>query len=241
MKAMILAAGRGTRMGHLTQNTPKPLLEVNGQPLIAYHLLKLAQVGIHEVVINVFHLADQIIETLGDGSRYGVNIQYIQQPQLFDVGGDLLNALPVLGQNPFLLISTDIYSDFSYASLPHDLSNHLAHFVVVKNPRYKPIGDFGKSHANTDHPNYFILTQDEPLDYTYASIAVIHPDLIHRFSPTGEKVFPIMHLLKPAMKNHLITAELYEGLFYNVGTPEELKLVNKHFVATQHAALVRKV
>ncbi|MGE3921230.1 MAG: NDP-sugar synthase [Gammaproteobacteria bacterium] len=233
MKAMILAAGRGTRMGELTKNIPKPLLKVNGQPLIVHHLLKLAAAGIHEVVINVFYLADQIIETLGDGYQYDVNIQYIKQPQLFDVGGDLLNALPILGKKPFILISADIYSDFAYASLPQELSEHLAHFVVIKNPHYNAIGDFGKMQTDILYKeNYFTLTQNEPLAYTYASISVVHPELIQQFSPQDQKVFSIMHLLNPAIKNHLITAELYEGPFFNVGTPEELMLANRHLSST---------
>src|SRR5690348_7955783 len=147
MKAMILAAGRGERMRPLTDHTPKPLLEVAGKPLIAWHLQRLAKTGIHDVVINLSWLGETIAAALGDGSQHGVRITYSREPwPALETGGGIREALPLLGSEPFLLVNGDVYTDVDFAALrlaPGD----LAQLVLVPNPEHHPRGDFWLDNA----------------------------------------------------------------------------------------------
>jgi N-acetyl-alpha-D-muramate 1-phosphate uridylyltransferase len=140
--ALILAAGRGERMRPLTDTTPKPLLEVHGKPLIVHHIEKLAAAGVNYIAINTSHLADQFPEALGDGSRWGVRIRYSYEgPTPLETGGGMLKALPLLGSEPFIVVSADIWSDIDYAALPWEPEG-VAHLVMVPNPDFHPKGDF---------------------------------------------------------------------------------------------------
>src|ERR1035437_7839084 len=147
MKAMILAAGRGERMRPLTDHTPKPLLEVGGKPLIVWHIEKLVQAGITELVINHAHLGAQIEAALGDGSRYGAQIQYSRETSALETAGGIANALTMLGNQPFAVINSDIYCDYDFARLPEraallQANGDAAHLVLVDNPAHHPQGDF---------------------------------------------------------------------------------------------------
>ncbi|NNG14283.1 MAG: nucleotidyltransferase family protein, partial [Gammaproteobacteria bacterium] len=131
MKAMILAAGRGERMRPLTDTTPKPLLQVGGQALIEYHIAALREAGISEIVINHAWLGEQITQHLGDGSQYGVHIQYSDESAgALETAGGIVKALPLLGDVPFVVVNGDILTDYAYANLPHQLDG-LAHLVMV--------------------------------------------------------------------------------------------------------------
>ena len=125
MKAMILAAGKGSRLSPLTDKTPKPLLPIQGRPLIEYIVKNLAREGYHQIVINLHHLGDQIIEFLGDGSRYRVDITYSLEEELLETGGGIKKALNLLGNEPFLIVNGDIYTDFRFSDLPEQLPNCL--------------------------------------------------------------------------------------------------------------------
>lgn len=119
MKAMILAAGRGERMRPLTLERPKPLLQVGGMPLIVHHLHALARGGLRDIVVNLSWLGDQIRAALGDGSRYGVRIEYSEEgPEPLETGGGIFRALPLLGSGPFVVLNGDIWTDYLYARLP---------------------------------------------------------------------------------------------------------------------------
>ena len=142
MKAMILAAGRGERMRPLTDETPKPLLRIGGQTLIERHVNALAAAGIRELVINHAHLGEQLVQALGDGAACGVDIQWSAEPAgALETGGGIFNALPLLGDAPFVVVNADIWTDFPFSELPEE-PDGLAHLVLVDNPAHHPEGDF---------------------------------------------------------------------------------------------------
>ena len=211
---MILAAGRGERMGTLTQHTPKPLLRVNGKYLIEYALHRIKEADIHEVIINIFYHADQIKLALGDGKRYGLSIIYSEEKECLETGGGILHAMPYLGDEPFLVMSSDIITDYPLSHL-RDKRNGLAHLLMVKNPSYHLQGDFGIVDGKIDINSKPTLT--------FASIGVYHPQL---FTTCQLKQFRLTHVLIPAIQSHQVTGEYYDGLWANIGTPEDLEKIN---------------
>src|SRR5204863_3376029 len=143
MKAMLLAAGRGERLRPLTDRLPKALVPAGGKPLIAWHLERLAAAGCREAVINVSHLAEQIVDYVGDGARFGLRVRYSREPQPLETAGGIAEALPLLGAAPFLLVNADIYCEAAFRRLLGlDLGALLAHLVLVANPPHRPHGDF---------------------------------------------------------------------------------------------------
>lgn len=215
MKAMILAAGRGERMRPLTDHIPKPLLEIANQPLISYPLLALKKIGINEVVINVSYRAEQIQQELGDGSRYGIKIIYSVEPTVLETGGGIYQALPLLGNEPFIVISADVFTDYPLEKLPKKL-NGLAHLVLVNNPEYHAKGDFGLDKNQ--------ITLDSEKKFTYASFGVLHPNL---FASSQPGVFCLIEVLIPAINANQVTGEIYHGEWNNLGTPDDLQNLNK--------------
>lgn len=209
MKAMILAAGRGQRMRPLTDHTPKPLLPIAGQPLIAHHLIALKKIGVDEIVINVSYLADQIQQALGDGSQYGVNIHYSVEPNVLETGGGIYQALPLLGNEPFIAIAADIWTDYPLQKLPQQLKKS-AHLVFVDNPTYHPDGDFCLAQGK--------VSLDGENKLTFASIAIYHPEL---FKSYRAGIFPLVEVLHPAIAANQITGEHYQGEWNNLGTPAQ--------------------
>lgn len=210
MKAMILAAGRGKRMQPLTDTIPKPLLPVGGKPLLAHHLIALAKMGIREVIINLSHLADQVQQVIGDGSIYNLQIHYSLEPNALETGGGIHQALPLLGADPFLVVSADIWTDFPFHNLPSDLNGNLAHLILVDNPSYHPNGDFVLQDGK-------LLNEGCP-KLTFANIGIYHPDLFKNCKPG---TFPLVKLLRPAITENKISGEHFHGNWVNVGTPEE--------------------
>ena len=211
MKAMILAAGLGTRMRPLTDHCPKPLLPVAGKPLIVHHLERLATAGIREVVVNVSYRAEQIIEALGDGSTFGVAIAWSREETPLETGGGIHWALPLLGESPFLLINGDIWCDLDPASLPA-LGDDLAHLVLVDNPDHHPRGDF---HLTTDGR---VLDQGA-FRLTFAGISLLDPALVSDREPGA---FALAPLLRQAMAADRVGGSHYRGTWIDVGTPERL-------------------
>lgn len=210
MKAMILAAGLGKRMRPLTDHCPKPLLPVAGKPLITYHLERLRDAGIHEVVINVSYRAEQIIDALGDGDAYGLRIHWSRESEPLETGGGIQQALPLLGKAPFLLVNGDVWCD----ALPDPQAlqgNDLAHLVLVDNPSHHASGDFGLSAGR--------VNQISTPRLTYAGIGLIHPALLDG-QPQG--AFALAPLLRAAIDNHRVSGERYTGRWVDVGTPERL-------------------
>ncbi|HEY2144911.1 MAG TPA: nucleotidyltransferase family protein [Steroidobacteraceae bacterium] len=211
---MILAAGRGERMRPLTDSTPKPLLRVHGQPLIERHVIGLVRAGIEHIVINLAWLGSQIRDFLGDGSRYGAGIIYSEEaPRALDTGGGVFRALPHLSPGPFAVINGDIYSDFPFATLAID-STHDAHLVLVPNPIYLK-GDFGLKDGRA--------LAAAPRLFTFGCIAVYRPDF---FAGCVDGEFPMMPLWRRSMAAGSCSAQLYAGLWEDVGTPERLAALN---------------
>jgi len=216
MRAMILAAGRGERLRPLTDTTPKPLIEVGGQTLIERHLQKLALAGFREVVINLDHLGDLIREALGDGSTWGLNIQYSQEPKgALDTGGGIFKALPLLGDSPFAVINGDVYCDYPLARLRAIKCSH-AHLILVPNPDHNPAGDFV---LQGGYIKQATASADEHSN-TFSGISVYHPRF---FDSAQEGRFSVVPLLFEAAKIQRLTGEIYRGNWHDIGSMERLE------------------
>ncbi|MBB71122.1 MAG: mannose-1-phosphate guanylyltransferase [Legionellales bacterium] len=215
MKAMLLAAGHGKRMGELTQSTPKPLLEIRGESLLGHHLRALAAHGISDVVINVSHLKDQIIAAIGDGSQWGINVVFSQEDQPLETGGGIANALPLLGDEPFIAINSDIWTDYPFSQLPSTIASE-AHLVMVDNPEHVPNGDFAIDNDK--------LSLTGSPKYTYSGIAVYRPAFFAGIRATR---FPLGPLFKHKIADGLLSGEYYDGEWFDVGTPERLAAVQQ--------------
>ena len=212
MKAMILAAGRGERMRPLTNHTPKPLLQIGKHRLIEYHLTHLASAGFCDVVINLAWLGKQIREALGDGSAYNVNISYSDEGDCaLETGGGIFKALPLLGDQPFLVVNGDIWTDYPFHTLRHHTLQGLAHLVLVNNPPQHPQGDFylrdNKLVANGDNK------------FTFSGIGVYKKEF---FAAKNGGAFPLAQMIRDFTKQGLITAEHYQGEWDDIGTIERL-------------------
>jgi MurNAc alpha-1-phosphate uridylyltransferase len=214
MRGMILAAGRGQRMGDLTATTPKPLLKVHDRYLIEYSILALKKLAITDIIINVCYQATQIQQALGNGQQYGVNIYYSVEDEALETGGGIFAALPLLGDEPFTVVSGDIITDYPFSQLPLQ-PRGLAHLVLVANPKFHPEGDFNL------HNDRVYCSRVNP--FTYANIGVYHPDL---FINCVKEKFSLGPLLKTAAANEAVSGEIYRGLWHNVGTPGDLAQAN---------------
>jgi MurNAc alpha-1-phosphate uridylyltransferase len=222
MKAMILAAGRGERMRPLTDTVPKPLLRIGGQTLIERHVHALVRAGITELVINHAYLGEQIVQALGDGDAYGVSIGYSPETGgSLETGGGIMNALPLLGVEPFLVVNGDIWTDFPFDALPSQLDS-LAHLVMVENPENHPQGDFSLSEGR--------LSQRGPAMLTFSGIGVYRPELFADCTPGA---FPLAPVLRTAMDAGQVSGERYAGSWFDVGTPARLDAVNRVIINLQ--------
>jgi MurNAc alpha-1-phosphate uridylyltransferase len=213
--AMILAAGRGERMRPLTDTVPKPLLRIRGKPLIERHVERLAQAGIERIVVNLAWLGSMIRDCLGDGSRHGVSIRYSEEsPQALETAGGIFRALPLLGPDPFLVVNGDIFTDYGFEPAALD-DERDAHLVLVPNPPQHPRGDFGLQGG--------VAVAAAERQYTFAGIAVYRHEF---FAGCEDGVFPLKPLLLRAMAAKRCGAELYTGVWEDVGTPERLAALN---------------
>lgn len=219
MKAMILAAGEGRRMRPLTLETPKPLLPVRGTSLIVHHIQRLKNAGVTDLVINIAYLGEKIRAALGDGARFGVRIHYSAEPEPLETAGALLHALPLLGDSPFLLVNGDVWTDYPFASLAQRGLNHLGHLVLVPNPSHKLLGDFSIGN------NGLLQELDGDTSYTFSGISLLSPRLISTY-PQQRPKFPLREILGWAIQRGQLTAELFEGVWCDVGTPERLAELN---------------
>ncbi|HTV94427.1 MAG TPA: nucleotidyltransferase family protein [Steroidobacteraceae bacterium] len=213
--AMILAAGRGERMRPLTDQVPKPLLEVHGKPLIEYHLERLAHAGFAQVVINLAWLGALIRDRLGDGARFGLRIRYSEEsPQALETAGGIFRALPLLGPDAFLVLNGDIFTDYplSHAALPPERDAHL---VLAPNPPQHADGDFGLKHG--------LVLPSAPIQYTFTGIAVYRPQF---FAGCVDGAFPLKPLLLRSMGARRCSGEIHTGIWEDVGSPERLAALN---------------
>jgi N-acetyl-alpha-D-muramate 1-phosphate uridylyltransferase len=217
MKAMILAAGRGERMRPLTDVTPKPLLTVGGEALIVRIVRALARSGVADIVVNISHLGEQIEQALGTGSAYGVRIRYSREAVALETAGGIALALPLLGEEPFVVVNADICTDFDFSRLHGRVGGRArAHLVLVDNPPHHPRGDFA-------------LVDDDVRDagedkLTFAGIGVYDPTLFAAVERgTRHQLAP---LLRAAMAERAVTGEHHRGRWSDVGTPARLAEVD---------------
>jgi MurNAc alpha-1-phosphate uridylyltransferase len=215
MKAMILAAGRGTRMGALTDDQPKPLLKLGGESLLERHLRRLAAAGFRDIVVNVSYNAAQIQQTIGTGKRWGVNVHYsVESDPPLETGGGIVKALPLLGPEPFLVVNGDVLTDFDFARLRLDAGYGV--LVLVPNPPHHVEGDFG-----VDASSRIVHT---PPKSTFAGISVLDCAL---FAGLAQGRRPLKPILDAAIAHGLLFGLRHEGLWIDVGTPERLALARE--------------
>jgi MurNAc alpha-1-phosphate uridylyltransferase len=212
MKAMILAAGRGERMRPLTDSLPKPLLQVAGKPLIVWHIERLARCGFVELVINHSYLGPQIEQALGDGSRWGLSIRFSAETQRLETGGGIFRALPLLGDDPFLVINADVWTDYDLCAVQQIKLSGQAHLILVNNPQHHPAGDFLLDAGQ-------VLDQKGPGALTFSGMAVYSPQLF-RHCQAG--AFPLAPLLREAMRYGAVSGEHHQGLWMDIGTAARL-------------------
>jgi MurNAc alpha-1-phosphate uridylyltransferase len=226
MKAMILAAGRGERMRPLSDGVPKALLKVGGRPLIAHLIERLARVGFTDLVVNVSHLGAMIERELGDGSRLGARIVYSREDEPLETGGGIAYALPLLGEAPFLVINSDVYSDFDFSRLAAPAAalargGGLAHLVLVDNPPHHPVGDFALTAGKVSGAGASRLT--------FSGIGVYAPAL---FAPVARGArCQLAALLVPSTARGLVTGEHHRGLWRDIGTPQRLEALARVLAA----------
>lgn len=226
MRAMILAAGRGERMRPLTDDLPKPLLVAGGKPLIAWHIEALVRAGIHGIVINHAHLGHRLEAALGDGARFGAHIAWSPEGMALETAGGIANALPLLGDEPFVVINGDIACDFDFARLLRAAdalreTGALAHLVLVPNPPHHPQGDFALHEGK-------VIEQDAQM-LTFSGIGLYAPALFAGI-PRGAKA-KLAPLLRAAMGDGKVNGELHAGRWMDVGTPERLAELDRFLSA----------
>ena len=220
MRAMILAAGLGERMQPLTADIPKPLLEVGGKSLIVHQVERLVAGGVTGVVVNHFYLGEKIQEALGNGSKFGIEILYSKEAIRLETGGGIIKSLPKLEDESFIVVNADIWADFDFSKLQTlQPRERLAHLVLVENSDHNPRGDFYIDEKEKVHEEK--KASDKRL--TFSGISVLHKKLFEGYSIQPISLVP---LLQEAMANNLVTGEIHNGLWFDVGTPERLEEVN---------------
>ena len=218
MKAMILAAGRGERMMPLTESTPKPLLKVRGLTLIEHSIIALKKAKITNIIVNVAYLGGQIKAYIGNGSKLGVRITYSDEfSGALETAGGIIKALPLLGKEPFVVINSDVLSDYDLSQLTLPIGS-LAHLVLINNPPHNSNGDFS---LVNDHQ----VTLAHKDSLTFSGIGIYHPDLFKPHANTQGKL-ALYPLLKEAINNNQLSGEYYSGYWQDVGTPERLNQAN---------------
>ena len=222
-RALILAAGRGERLRPLTDALPKPLLTAGGRPLVEWQLERLVRAGFTDLVVNHAHLGALIEAALGDGRRFGARIRYSPESPALETAGGIVKALPMLGDEPFVVVSGDIHTDFDYAtldarmeSIARDPASHIAHLVLVDNPSWHPGGDMGLAEGR--------ITRGGPR-LTYGNVAVFHPLMFRDVAPgTSLKLFPWTYRF---VDEGRVSGEHYRGPWDNVGTAAQLAALDR--------------
>jgi MurNAc alpha-1-phosphate uridylyltransferase len=216
MKAMILAAGRGERMMPLTKDCPKPLLMLQGKPLIVWQIEKLVSAGFKEIVINIAYLGEMIQEALGDGSKWGVKLLYSdeQKEGALESAGGIVKALPLLGNEPFLVVNGDVWCDYEFDKDFKLQDGILAHLILVPNPPHNTKGDFALKDT--------MLSSEGSKKYTFSGIGYYSPNLF-KWLEYGKR--GLGDVLREAMMFDAVSGELYNGIWHDIGTPERLEEV----------------
>ena len=220
--AMILAAGRGKRLGEFGKTTPKALVEIGGVPMIEMVAKKLATAGIENVVINLFHLGEKIEDLLGDGTRLGLKINYSKEDELLDVGGGIANAIPLLGKEPFIVTNCDIISEFDYSDAIRAascLGDRLACLFLGANPKHQPGGDFSLVEGRVEKCSKNCLT--------YIGTAAYKPEIFECVQQGMP--FPMMPIWQRAIDNGMVCGKKFAGKWHDLGTMERIESAKREF------------
>lgn len=212
---MILAAGRGERLRPITDSIPKPLVQVKGKSLIQHHVEALVSAGFTELVVNHAWFGEKIEKALGDGSQFGASIQYSAEGTALETGGGIHNALPLLGEKPFLVVNGDVFTDYPFAQLRNQPSK-MVHLVLVGNPPQHPKGDFGLLGDR--------LVRSGNEMHTFSGIGVYSPMFFKDCIPGKFSIAPMLY---DAIDQEQITGEVYNGIWEDVGTVERLNKLNE--------------
>jgi N-acetyl-alpha-D-muramate 1-phosphate uridylyltransferase len=236
MKVMLLAAGRGERLRPLTDSTPKPLLPIAGEPLIAHQLHWLARAGLTDVVINLHHLGEQIRAHVGNGRQYGVNVCYSVERERLETGGGIVHALPLLGDAPFIVLNGDIWTDYPFTQLARALDERdLVHLVLTPAPPDRASGDFNlldaapaPTRAGTGGtPRHGRVVRDQHRPFTQCGISVLSPALFHGVDQTNLRPFSLRELWFEAAAAGRVSGELWHGTWADIGTHDQLDAVRR--------------
>ncbi len=231
MKAMILAAGRGERMRPLTDTTPKPLLTIGGKYIILLTIFKLQQAGITDLVVNISHLAEKIEAALGDGAAHGVRIRYSFEREALETAGGIAWALPLLDAKPFIVVNSDVYSDYDFSGLCKRAQaltvERPAHLVLVDNPAHHPQGDFALHEG---------VVSQTGARLTFSGIGAYHPALFADI-PHGAKARLAAQLEGPIAAG-CVTGEHFRGEWNDVGTPQRLAELDARVRARENRRIV---
>lgn len=227
---MLLAAGRGERLRPITDTLPKPLVEVAGRPLIAYHLEALARAGIRDVVVNLSWLGERIRAALGGGERYGLRIVYSEEgPEPLETGGGIFRALPLLGPRPFLVVNADIWTDMDFGRCLALEDEADARIVLAPNPTHHPRGDFGVDDDG-------IVVERDSDRFTYTGVGLYRPEF---FAGCRPGKFPLLPLLKRAIAARRLRGEVFRGEWHDAGSTERLARLDAHLRAARDTSTPR--
>mgnify|MGYP001255826568 CR=1 FL=1 len=212
MKAIILAAGKGTRFGERTKITPKPLIQINNLSLLEHNISLLKKNNIKEVIINVSYKSDEIIERIGNGENYNISIEYsIEKPEPLETGGGIYNTLKFFNNEPFYVVNSDTYSDINLSKIKLE-KNDLAALVMTKNPRHNTEGDFFLDNGR--------INLEKGVSMTYTGISILNPKIFSNFSHGTYKLYDV--LIK-AIKINQVSGIVHEGLWFDIGNEERLQ------------------
>ena len=220
MKVFLLAAGLGRRLLPHTANKPKCLIDIGGKPLLSWHVKKLKSFGIDNLIINLFHKGEQIENFLGDGSKWGINIEYVYEKELLGTGGGIGNALSSIGSEPFIVMSGDVWTDFDFSNLSLN-EGSLAHLIMIENPPENPDGDMFLDKGKVN-------SSGEGRSLTFSGLALIDPQLF--IGAKAGKYDLWKEILLPASEKGQVSAEVYGGYLVNINTIEDLEKLDAYLL-----------
>ena len=220
MKVFLLAAGLGRRLLPLTTSKPKCLIDIGGKPLLSWHVEKLKSFGIDNLIINLFHKGEQIENFLGDGSKWGINIEYVYEKELLGTGGGIGNALSSIGSEPFIVMSGDVWTDFDFSNLSLN-EGSLAHLILIENPPENPEGDMFLDKGKVN-------SSGKGRSLTFSGLALIDPQLF--IGAKAGKYDLWKEILLPASEKGQVSAEVYGGYLVNINTIEDLEKLDAYLL-----------